>query len=142
MKEVKPIKVVFGLNDFLVGGMQRQFSEQIRHFNRERFEIVLITLFQFSGKENMYAALPKNLEVHTLSFNGFADVGEWWKLFRLLQRLRPDIVVSSLFFSNTVFRVLKPLVGYASVAREHNTFADRLSHWQRRVDKILSHLSY
>jgi glycosyltransferase involved in cell wall biosynthesis len=38
--------------------------------------------------------------------------------------------------------VLKPFVGYVSLAREHNTFADRLSSWQRMIDRVLSRLSY
>lgn len=137
----KKIRIVFGLNDFLVGGMQKQFSEQIRHFDREKFDIILITLFQFPNKENLYGSLPKNLPIHRLDFTGWWSVGQWYRLYRLLLGLHPDIVVSSLFFANTVFRVFKPLVGYMSIAREHNTYIDK-SLLQRITDRLLAHFSY
>ena len=138
---MKKIKVVFGINDFLVGGMQRQFIQQAQHYDREKFEIILITLFQFSEKEDLYAELPETVAVHKLAFGGWWDVGEWWKLYKLLRSLRPDIVVSSLFFSNTVFRLLKPLLGYASIAREHNTYVDK-SWLQKSLDRLLTHFAY
>lgn len=134
-------RIVFGVNDFLVGGMQKQFSEQIRHFDREVFDIMLITLFTFPGKENFYSALPADLPVHRLAFRGWWDVGEWLALYKLLRKLRPDIVVSSLFFANMVFRMLKPLCGYISVAREHNTYVNK-SRVQQWVDRTLARLSY
>jgi glycosyltransferase involved in cell wall biosynthesis len=137
----KPIKVVFGLNDFLVGGMQRQFAEQMRHFDTELFDITLITLFEFPSELTMYDELPESLKVYRLNFSGMFDLVEWFRLLGLLRRTSPDIVVSSLFFSNTVFRILKPLVGYVSIAREHNTYVDR-SVWQKKVNRILARLSY
>ena len=55
--------------------------------------------------------------------------------------LIPDHVVSSVFFANTVFRVLKPFVGYLSIPREHNTYVDKPK-FHQWVDKILSYVSY
>lgn len=137
----KKIRVVYGLTDFIVGGMQRQFSEQLRFFDRGTFDIILITLSQHPEKSELYGDLPEWLPVHRLDFKGIADIRSWWRLWRLLRTLRPDIVVSSIFFANTVFRILKPVVGYISIAREHNTYIDKpaLHQW---VDRVLSHLSY
>ena len=138
---MKKIRVVFGLTDFIVGGMQRQFSEQARVFDCEKYEIILITLSQHPEKAELYDALPKDLEVHKLNFKGVKDVRSWWRLYALLKILKPDIVVSSIFFANTVFRILRPLVGYISIPREHNTYVDK-SKLHQLVDRILSHLSY
>ena len=135
------IRVVFGVNDFAVGGMQRQFSEQIRHFDREKFDISLITLFQFKGKEDLYAELPDDLSVYKLSFRGWWDIAEWRKLYRILRTINPHIVVSSLFFGNTVFRLIRPFAGYISIAREHNTYLHK-PRLHILIDRILSHLSY
>ena len=143
MKVAPPgrIKVVFGVNDFLTGGMQRQLAEQMRFYDRERFSFALITLFDFPGKPTMYNELPPDLEVHRLNFSGVVDIASWWRSYRLLMRLQPDVVVSSLFFANMVFRLLKPFVGYAAIAREHNTYTDKPL-WQRIVDRVLAPLSY
>ncbi|OGG48255.1 hypothetical protein A3G63_02455 [Candidatus Kaiserbacteria bacterium RIFCSPLOWO2_12_FULL_52_8] len=135
------IKIVFGVNDFLVGGMQWQFSELVRYFDREKFDVSLITLFQFREKEDFYAALPVDLPVYRLSFTGWWDIREWWKLYRLLRMIRPHIVVSSLFYANTAFRILSPFLSYVSIAREHNTYIHK-PRWQQYIDRILAHVSY
>lgn len=134
-------RIVFGLNDFLVGGMQQQFLRQAEHFNHAKFDITLVTLFQFPGRADLYAQLPKQVSVHQLSFGGWWDVPEWYRLYRLMKQLQPDLVVSSLFFSNTIFRLLKPLVGYVSIAREHNTYTDK-STFHIWIDRFLSRLSF
>jgi len=135
------IKIVFGVNDFLVGGMQRQLTEQLKHFDTARFDIQIITLFDFPGQQTLYHAIPAEFPVHRLSFSSWWDVGSWFKLCSLLRKLSPDIVVSSLFFSNTVFRVLKPFFKYGSIAREHNTYIDKPAS-QRFFDRVLAHVSY
>jgi len=141
METQHKIKIVFGVNDFLVGGMQRQFSEQIGHFNREKFDITLITLFEFPEKENFYAALPADLPVYRFAFKGWWDFHQWLDLYRLLRIIKPHIVVSSLFFGNTVFRLLRPFFGYTSIAREHNTYIHK-SCGQQLIDRFLSLFSY
>lgn len=138
---MKKIKIVFGVNDFLVGGMQRQLAEQVRHFDMDQFDITLITLFQFPDKATFYDELPNGLKVHRLNFSGSHDIKEWRRLYGLLRDIKPDIVVSSLFFSNTIFRVLKPFVGYISIAREHNTYIFKIKLHQF-IDRVLSYLSY
>jgi glycosyltransferase involved in cell wall biosynthesis len=131
------IKVIFGLNDLLVGGMQRQFTEQLKHFDRTRFDISLVTLFSFPEKPDLYAELPKDLAVTRLSFSGLFDFSSWMTLYTLLRREKPDIVVSSLFAANMIFRVLQPFFRYIPIAREHNTYVDKPL-WQRLVDRILA----
>ncbi len=137
----KKIRIVFGVNDFLVGGMQRQFIEQLRFFNAERYEISLVTLFDFPGQSDLYADLPTSLEVHKLAFKSVRDVRSWVALYRLLKECKPDIVVSSLFFSNMVFRVLKPFLGYVVIPCEHNTYTGK-RFFERCVDQLLAGISY
>lgn len=135
------IHVVFGVNDLAVGGMQRQLVEQLRHFDRTEFSFTLVTLFSFPGKPSLYEALPSDVAVHELNFHGSLDLCSWVRLYNVLKLLNPDIVVSSLFFSNTAFRILKPLVGYVSIAREHNTYVDK-SAFHQAVDRLLAPLSH
>jgi glycosyltransferase involved in cell wall biosynthesis len=131
------IKIVFGVTDFTIGGMQRQLIELLTRLDSTRFDITLITLFTFSERVDIYHQLPPQLAVYRLDFSNFFDVRSWYKLYRLLRRLRPDVVVSSLFFSNTVFRILKFLCGYYAIAREHNTYTSK-SIWQRWTDRLLA----
>ncbi|MFT5179648.1 MAG: glycosyltransferase involved in cell wall biosynthesis [Candidatus Paceibacteria bacterium] len=134
------IKIVFGVNDFIVGGMQRQFVEQSKLYNSDEFEITLITLFSFPERDDFYGNLPDNIKVYKFDFKGYKDISSWLKLLKLLRSIKPDIVVSSLFFSNTIFRFLKPLVGYKVVSREHNTYTDKTKK-HIFIDKVMSHVS-
>jgi len=135
------IRIVFGINDFLVGGMQRQLAEQLKHYDTRRFAIEIVTLFTFPGQQDLYEAIPVGFPVHRLAFKGWWDMFSWVRLYRLLRTLNPDVVVSSLFFSNTVFRVMKPFIGYQSLAREHNTYMGKPA-WQRAIDRALAPRSY
>ncbi|MES2931082.1 MAG: glycosyltransferase [Patescibacteria group bacterium] len=135
------IKIVFGVNDFLVGGMQRQLTEQLKHFDTARFDIQVVTLFDFPDQQTLYHCVPSGFPVHRLSFSGWWDIGSWLELYDLMRGLSPDIVVSSLFFSNTVFRILKPFFPYVSIAREHNTYTDKPAS-QRLLDRMLARISY
>jgi L-malate glycosyltransferase len=133
--------VTFGINDLSVGGMQKQLTEQLRHYSRSAFAISIITLFTIPEREDLYYEIPADIAVHRIGFRGWWDYKAWRRLFQALYALRPEIVVSSLFFSNTVFRILKPLFGYVSIAREHNTYVGKpLFH--QYIDRILAVLSY
>ncbi len=133
--------MVFGLNGLPMGGMERQFIELVKRLDRNVFAITLITLFQFPGKTELYDQLPADITVHKLSFSGVRDIRNWWRLYRLVKHLRSDVLVSSLFFANTAFRLIKPLVGYTCIAREHNTYRDKpLLH--RLIDRVLSWWTY
>ena len=132
---------MFGINDFLIGGIQRQLVEQLYFFDRSKYEIVLITLFEFPTEANLYDELPLDLEVHRLNLSGLADVRGWYALARLLSRIKPRIVVSSLFSSNVLFRVLQPFFGYVAIVSEQNTYVSK-SLLSRITDSLLARGTY
>jgi glycosyltransferase involved in cell wall biosynthesis len=137
----KKIKITFVLNNFIMGGVQRQLTFLLSHFDYRKLEISLVTLFDSSEYNILYNDLPANIIVYKLNFASFFDIISWIKLIKIILNIKPDIVISSLFFSNTVVRVLKPFLGYRVITREHNTYIDK-----KRIhiflDKILSVLSY
>ena len=136
----KKIRVVFGINNFGVGGAERMTARLISHLDPARFECTLVTLLK-NPDRNLFSELPPAITIRQFTFSNLASIRSWFGLYRYLKSYQPDIVVSSLFFGNTVFRLLKPFVGYVSIAREHNTYVDK-PHWQRVIDRLLSHQSY
>lgn len=141
MEKTKKIKIVFAINDFLVGGAQRQLTRQLRLYDRNKFAISLITLFDFPEQKTLYHLIPKDIAVYRLRFNDFLDWREWIKLYHLFRKINPDIVVSSLFFANTVTRILKWFNRYQVIAREHNTYFDK--NWIKiLIDRFLSLVSW
>ena len=135
------MRVAFIPNDFLVGGVQRLHLGVFAGLDPSRYEMHLITLFEFSGKQDLYAEIPPYVAVHRLSFKGFKDVGGWMALYRTLRSVRPDIVIASLFFAHTVCRVLKPFLGCPVVTTENNTYVNK-SRGAIFVDWLLSHITY
>ncbi len=137
----KKIRLVFALPSFLFGGgIEKQLIKMLALFDRERFELSLLTLFEYPGRPNMYDDLPSDVAVIRLAFKNPFDVGSWLRLYQALKRIRPDIVVSSMFSASTPIRIVKPFVGYRVIVREHNTYTDKKL-YHRIFEYILSYLS-
>jgi len=141
MCNTKKIKLVIGITSFIVGGAQKLIIDQLSVLDRERFEIYLITLFQFSEKKDFYNQLPSDIKLYKFNFKNFKDWKSWFSLFKTLKKNKPDVVISHLFFCNTVFRLIKLLVGYKVIIVEHNTYFYKTK-FQIFVDKILSLITY
>lgn len=138
---MKKIKLVIVINDFLVGGAQRLTADLISRFNPQRFDVILVTLFQFEGRNTMYHLVPKDVDVRRFNFTGFTDIRSWFSLAQFFQKEQPDVVLSNLFFSNTVTRVLKPFFKYKSIIVEHNTYIHKT--WlERQCDHWLAKITY
>ncbi|MCX6786447.1 MAG: glycosyltransferase [Candidatus Kaiserbacteria bacterium] len=134
------IRVVIVINDFLIGGAQKLLVDMLRRFDKNHFTIILVTLFQFQGRDTFYNLLPPETVLYKLDFKGFADIKSWFAFAKVLRKERPDVVMSNLFFSNTVSRILKPFFGYHCISVEHNTYKDK-SRWAQLIDWILSYIT-
>lgn len=137
----RKIKLVVGINDFRVGGAQKVVTDIVSKMNTDDFEINLITLSQSPDEASFYESIPSSIVVHKLSFKSFYDISSWLDLYQLLKSIKPDVVWSHLYFSNTVFRVLKPLFRYRVITVEHNTYVNR-TFAQKFVDRYLSFVTY
>lgn len=138
---MKRTKVVIGINDFLVGGAQKFIADLLKHMDETRFEFVVITLFFWKDHEYFYDLLPDSVIVHKLDFRGFADARSWLRLYRLLREIKPEVVLSNLFFSNTLFRVLSVILRYSVITVEHNTYTNKAK-IERLVDRLLARLTF
>lgn len=138
---MKSVTAAFIINDFSGAGAQKLVADILSCMDRSRFKLVLITLFDLKDGATMYHLLPADVEIVRINFSGFFDLGSWLKLYSALARLRADVVVSHLFFSNTVARVLKPFMGYQVITTEHNTYTNKKS-FHQFIDRILSMWTY
>ena len=132
--------VVFVINDFLVGGAQRQLTRQLSLYDQSAFTFSVVTLFDFPCRPTLYERIPAAVAVHRLAFKRAFDVQGLWSFFRLMRTIHPDLVVSSLFLANTICRAFQPFFRYRTIAREHNTYIDK-PRWAVWVDRILARVS-
>ena len=140
-KTEQKIKLVIAINDFRIGGAQKLVADIVRRIDTHKFELCLITLSQKEAEKSFYEELDGSVRVEKINFKGFTDISAWRVLYKTLKDLRPDVVCSNLFFSNTVLRVLKPLFSYKVIIVEHNVYLHK-PFSQRTIDWLLSHLSY
>lgn len=136
----KKTHVMFLLPSLLPGGIEKHTLKLLKHFNREKFSFSLVTLFDRPNRPDLFSEVPDDVTVHRLAFGTGIDVSGWGKLYTLLKKERPDIVVSSMFSANTIVRLLKPFLGYRVVTREHNIYSEK-NIFQRFVDMALSPLA-
>lgn len=136
----KKIKIVFSLPSFSIGGIQKHLVDQLKFFDRDKFAIFIIVLFD-SKKENFYDMIPKDVAVYKFNFKGSLDFKNWLRLATVLREIKPDIVLSCMYSINKTFRILKLFFGYKSIIREDSTYTEKtLKHiW---TDKFLSFLTY
>lgn len=138
---MEKIKVVISLNDLNMGGAQRLAVDQLKLLDRNIFELYLITLIQDDEKIDFYNEIPSDIKVFKLNFKNIRDIKEWFKLYRILKSIKPNIVKSALIFSNTIFGILKIFVGYKLITAEHNTKINKTKS-QIFSNKVLDRLAY
>lgn len=137
----KKIKVVIAINNMIIGGAQKLIVDQFKCFDREKFDYSLVILAKFPGQKDFMNMLPEDLPIYQFDFRSFRSFKEWYKLFKTLKKIKPDVVRSSLFLTNTIIRVFKPLLGYKVIITENNTDEGK-GRFKILTDKILSYLTY
>ncbi len=134
-------KLLFGINDFTAGGAQRLIVDLFTSKEFAQYELHLITFFELPHRNDFYAELPSYVSIHRLNLNGVKDLAGWKRLIVTLKKIKPDAVVSHLFFSNFMLRIMKLYFGYPIITVEHNTYTDK-SFILKAVDKILSLITF
>src|SRR3989339_1013400 len=137
----KKIKVVIAINNMIIGGAQKLVVDQFKCFNRQKFDYSLLILEKFPSQKDFMDELPKDIPIYQFDFKSFRNLGEWFKIFKTLRTIKPDVVRSSLFLTNTVIRVLKPFLGYQVIITENNTDESK-GFLKILTDKILSYWTY
>lgn len=140
MKENK-LKIVIAINNMAIGGAQKLIVDQFKYFDTKKFDYSLIILSKLDEYKDFISLLPTDLKIYQFNFKSFKSFFEWIKLFLLLYKIRPDLVRTSLFMADTIFRIFKPFFGYQVISTSHNTHYD-LSKAKKITNKILSYLTY
>ena len=121
---MKP-RILFILADLGVGGAQRVILNLLRHINRDGMELHLglITSVGCLGKD-----LPAHVVIHDLGAKRVRHAVV--PLIKLVWRVRPKAVVTTLGHLNLMILALKPFLprGTSVFVRESNTASIRLRH--------------
>jgi glucose-1-phosphate thymidylyltransferase len=100
----KKTKILFAINKLAVGGAEHLVLHQIKGINKERFDAHLLTLVASTEPNLDSEAAWLGKKWQKFAFKGFTDIASFVRLYRYLRKERFDVVLSSLFFANTVVR--------------------------------------
>jgi len=98
------MKIIHILPSFYGGGGERFVVEFVNELTKTSHEVHLITMFDINEEMFLAKLLSKNVKHHSLGKKGGIDVSIFYKLFKLLHKIKPDIVNSHL----RVFEYLMP----------------------------------
>jgi glycosyltransferase involved in cell wall biosynthesis len=90
----RKLKVCLMVNDLRIGGAERQLSELARGLDRERFDVLVATLYPDGPLEPELKAAGVRLV--SLNKGGKLDLRPVWRMAKLLRREKVDVLQPSL----------------------------------------------
>lgn len=109
----KKVRILFFVPSFSGGGAERVMSLLINNFDRDLFEVIVVSLKQKSMSYEVHADKFIELNVGRVLFSGY------W-LNKVIKQYKPDFLFSTLTYVNTYIALLDYLFNFKTilVARE------------------------
>ncbi len=126
------------ITELRVGGAQNVLADVVLGLPRERYEQTVVCLF--GAGETAHRLRDAGIEVVDLDMHGKADVRVVWRLWRLLRRLRPQLLHTHMFHANVLGRVLGRLAGVPYVVSTEHTMGQE-GQVRRFFDRLTSPLA-
>src|SRR4051794_5367322 len=85
------VSLLFISYKWAYGGAERQLAGLLRHLDSSRFEITTISFYDGGPMQPEVEAIG-HVKVLTLRKRGRWDLGAWFKLWKLVRQIRPQII--------------------------------------------------
>ena len=126
-------KIVIIVNNLGVGGAERVVVHEVHEMMRMGIDVSLITLRPVPVKSfTSELKLPKE-KIYEIPFANFSDQNAWKKLVPLLKTLQPDLLITQLWFANTIGRIAGFKAGVRKVISFEQNVYDDLKTWKMYV---------
>jgi glycosyltransferase involved in cell wall biosynthesis len=111
--EQKKIKILFFVPSFNGGGAEKVMSLLINNFNRNAYEIIVVTLHKAHNSYKVNASVYIELSANRVLFSGYS-------LNKIIQLHKPDFIFTTLTYVNTYIGLLDYIFRFDSIliARE------------------------
>lgn len=125
-QQEKKIRLTYVVPSLNVGGLERQLLQHVDCLRKiGGYKITIVTLRTSPSESNFIEEAKQLAEVISCSNGNRFDLFGVFRVWKTLARLKPDVVISSTFPANTIARIARPLMGFKSIAREHNVYPER-----------------
>src|SRR3989344_523168 len=133
-------KVIIVIARMDIGGAEHLVIEEIREFLRRGWEVHLVTLL-FELPNSLLQLVPQECRTHRFRFFSFFEFRSWLAFIRFLKREDPTLVLTNLWFGNTIGRTAALLAGLKErvLSLEHNIYDELKTKRQFFADRILQH---
>lgn len=133
--------IVLAINDLEFGGGQLTVVNEANALKRVGHNVYVLTFRdKKSDFEKFLQINPENRVF--LNANSFFDARCFWKLIRFIRKVRPDFVLSNLFFSNTLIRIAKIFYPRMKVIVREGNMPEEKSFLVKTIDFLLYFLTF
>ena len=113
------IKILHITTDSKIGGTEKMLVSLAEHFDRNRFEMVFVTLI---GKGGLLDELSKrNCRVYGLQMRNKLDLTKILKLYSIIKKEKPDIVNTYLYHGDQAGRIFAKLAGVKKIISSYRS---------------------
>lgn len=127
------------MNALEVGGAEKFFLDLLKHLDKNKFEVSLATVIGGGSLEKDFSSLNIPLYIHgrrRLRYLG--GLKQFWELYQLMKKIRPDIVHTQLFAADLWGRLAAKLAHvHHIITTEQNVNVDQS--WLRETLKMLTY---
>ena len=140
---VDSVKILLAINDLAFGGGQRTVIEEANRLSEKGYGVYVLNTLPRAEDSGFGGELkiPANRRI-VIPFKSLSDFRAFRKLVKTLHVIKPDIILSSLFFTNTIIRLVKLLSPRIKIiVREGNVPVEK-GFGVRLADFLLSFLTF
>ena len=137
------MKILVVINRLGVGGAERLAIDDINELLRRGIDVQLLTLKPEKKENSLTSDCKIPLEKwKIIDFKFFFDLFAWLSFIRFVHEYKPDIVISHLWYSNTISRIVSKVCGITThLVFEHNVYDLVKSKKMFLIDRILQSFS-
>lgn len=132
-------KVLICINNLAIGGAERLALDDANEMYRRGIDVVVVTL----GTEPNETFLPQlQSKKKYINFPSLINIRSWIGLFNFILKEKPDLLITHLWYANTIGRIIGFLARVRVLSFEHNIYDNLKTKKMFFVDKILQYFCY
>ncbi|OGN16166.1 MAG: hypothetical protein A3B99_00880 [Candidatus Yanofskybacteria bacterium RIFCSPHIGHO2_02_FULL_44_12b] len=134
-------KILFIINNLGIGGAERLVVDDVNEMMKQGIDISIITL-RPEPKESLFSQLKIPADrFRCVYFKNLLDIPGWIRVIKAIKEVNPDLVITQLWFENTVGRIASIIVGAKIITFEQNVYDSVKTRKMFVVDYLLQSLS-
>lgn len=136
-------KILIVINRLGVGGAERLVIDDMNEMLNRGINVRLLTLSPEKRENSLAADCNIPLEKwEIIHFKNFLALSSWFLFFRFVREYKPDVVISHLWYANTISRIVSKFCGIKThLAFEHNVYDLVKTKKMFFIDRVLQRFS-